>query len=73
MSKTREITETGSELYLKLYATINSLAEEGNAKLLADIVLYFCTLSYDNQKTVRWYVNDEIRNRGLKLCNTNME
>lgn len=69
----REITEVGTELYLRLYKEINYLADKNQAQLLANILLYLCTLSYDNQKGVRWYLNDECRNRGLKLCNTNTE
>ena len=73
MSKEREITEIGPELYLKLYATINSLAAEGKAQLLADMLLYLCTLSYDTQRSVRWYINDEVREGRLELCNTSTE
>ena len=63
----REITEIGSELYLRLYSELNKLAERGEAQLLADILQYLCSTSYDIQKGVRWYLNDEVRNRGLKL------
>ena len=69
----QKIRGCGAELYLKIYAAINDIAEQGKARLLADMLLYLCTLTEDNQRGVKWYINDEIRNRGLILCSTNTE